>query len=141
MKRYVLGFLFSPHRSHVVLTVKDHGPNGMAGHVNGIGGGIEEGETPAMAMGREAVEEVGAVGALWLWFGDMAGPGWSCDCFVAEHASAAEVPPVNDVGEKVLFLDVNDAMRRPDLMDNLHWLLPLALEHLRNGVVIEARYS
>lgn len=60
-KRYVLGFCFLPNGEAVLmLRTKDDWQKGM---VNGIGGGIVEGEEPIDAMVREFKEETG-VGTL-----------------------------------------------------------------------------
>ena len=50
MIRYVLGFLFTPDEDRVVLLQKTHGPQNMAGKLNGIGGKIEPGEVPRIGV-------------------------------------------------------------------------------------------
>lgn len=62
--RYVAGFLFSTDRQRVVLIRKNR-PSWQAGKLNGVGGHIEFGETPEMAMEREFSEEVGCAGFVW----------------------------------------------------------------------------
>lgn len=56
MKRYVLGFYRMPSGFVLILKTK---PLWAAGKFNGIGGSIEDGETPLMAMVREFREEAG----------------------------------------------------------------------------------
>lgn len=58
MKKYVVGFMFSPDRQFVVLIRKNR-PEWQAGKLNGIGGKTEEGEFPRQAMVREFREETG----------------------------------------------------------------------------------
>ena len=58
MKTYVLGFAFSQNKQNVLL-IKKNRPAWQAGKLNGVGGKIEEGETPAQAMVREFEEETG----------------------------------------------------------------------------------
>jgi len=58
MIEYVAGFLFAPDRTSVALVLKDH-PAWQEGHLNGIGGKKEAGETWAEAMSREFEEEAG----------------------------------------------------------------------------------
>ena len=54
----VLGFIFNVHMTHVVLMLKNR-PEWQAGLYNGVGGHIEPGETPTIAMVRECREETG----------------------------------------------------------------------------------
>lgn len=56
MKRYSLGFIQSLDGSRVLLMQKNR-PVFLAGLYNGVGGHIEEGETPVQAMTRECDEE------------------------------------------------------------------------------------
>jgi len=69
MTKFVAGFLFSPDYSQVVLIRKNHGPNDMAGHLNGMGGEIEERDNgrPEVAMSREFLEETGVYIDPELW--------------------------------------------------------------------------
>lgn len=56
--RYVLGFAFDNGQNHVLLIHKNR-PAWQARKLNGIGGKVEEGETPDQAMVREFQEETG----------------------------------------------------------------------------------
>lgn len=56
MKRYSLGFVLSQDGQSVALVQKNRPPM-LAGLFNGIGGHIEEGETPLQACVREVEEE------------------------------------------------------------------------------------
>lgn len=56
--KYVLGFIFGKTHNFVLLQRKAR-PDWQKGRYNGIGGKIEEGETPEQAMKREGIEEVG----------------------------------------------------------------------------------
>lgn len=56
MKRYVLGFVFDRRYNNVLLIEKAR-PNWQAGKLNGLGGKVAEGESPAAAMVRELREE------------------------------------------------------------------------------------
>ena len=59
-KRYVLGFVMDEKKEKIVL-VHNNRPDFQAGKLNGLGGKIEEGETPEEAMKREILEESGLV--------------------------------------------------------------------------------
>lgn len=60
MKEYVLGFMFTEDGKGVVLIQKKK-PAWQHGRWNGIGGKIEERETPEKAIVREFEEETGVV--------------------------------------------------------------------------------
>lgn len=56
MTRYVVGFLFADDE---VLLIKKNHPSWQFGKLNGLGGHIEENESPLDAMIREFEEESG----------------------------------------------------------------------------------
>ena len=58
MVNYVCGLMFSPELDRVALIRKNR-PEFQRGRLNGIGGKIEENETPIDAMVREFWEETG----------------------------------------------------------------------------------
>lgn len=64
MHSYCDGFLFSEDGFHVLLIRKNR-PKWQAGKLNGVGGHIEEGETPHEAMVREFEEEAGLKIEKW----------------------------------------------------------------------------
>lgn len=59
--QYVLGIMFSEDEERVLAIWKNR-PDWQAGKLNGIGGKIEDGETPIEAMRREFREETGFIG-------------------------------------------------------------------------------
>jgi len=58
MIRYVVGFAFNEAKGKVLLVTKLK-PEWQKGYLNGIGGKIEQGESPLFTMDREAIEETG----------------------------------------------------------------------------------
>jgi len=56
VKNYVLGFMFDSYYRRVLLIAKNH-PEWQKGRLNGIGGKIEDNESPMHAMEREFREE------------------------------------------------------------------------------------
>lgn len=64
---YVAGFLYSPDMMAVALVEKLK-PAWQRGKLNGVGGSIEEGETPYVAMRREFEEEAGVLVLGWQHF-------------------------------------------------------------------------
>lgn len=75
--QYVLGFAFDDLGR--VALVRKNRPDWQRGKLNGIGGGIEEGEDPNAAMSREFFEEAGVTVPYdsWRWVGTMNGDDWS----------------------------------------------------------------
>lgn len=65
--RYVLGFLINLETDEVVLILKNR-PDFMRGTFTGIGGHIEEGETPENCIKREFKEETGVSFIEWELF-------------------------------------------------------------------------
>lgn len=66
MTDYVVGFAFSAYLDSVVLVEKTH-PEWQAGLLNGPGGKVDTGETPAASMAREFEEECGVATAASEW--------------------------------------------------------------------------
>ena len=65
MISYVVGLVFDASNTKVLL-VKKNRPNWQVGKLNGIGGKVEEGETPYEAVVRECEEECGLLLYNWL---------------------------------------------------------------------------
>lgn len=136
MTTYVCGFLFNPERTHVALIRKTK-PEWQAGKLNGIGGKVEHGETLWRAVQREFQEETGAVVDTWDY-------------------PFAELAPRWDNGTKIFFFRAfgNPLLRSPteeavdwypladlpalDVIPNLRWLIPLALD--RSTVLVRGEF-
>ena len=131
MKRYVVGFLFDQARKRVVLIRKNQ-PAWQRGKLNGVGGKIESGETPARAMRREFQEETGVDIVDWARFSKLTGSGFELHCFyaIATAEDFASVKSMTD--EPVLIFDVEEVGELRTI-PNLQWLIPMALsmEHDR----------
>lgn len=71
MKRqWVVGFLMDLDVERVVLIRKNR-PAWQAGKLNGVGGKVEEGESPITAMRREFEEETGVAFLDWHHFASL----------------------------------------------------------------------
>lgn len=70
VKEYVLGFALTKNKRWVVLIQKTK-PEFQAGKLNGVGGKIEEGETPKEAMVREFHEETGCFHEEWKHYATL----------------------------------------------------------------------
>jgi 8-oxo-dGTP diphosphatase len=131
--KYVVGFMFSPDKKHVALIRKSK-PDWQKGKLNGIGGKIEEGEITYEAMTREFKEETGVETDYddWRHFLTMWGEGFEVVCFSAvgdlEELETQEEEPI-----VVIEVSSITADRTDDMIENLCWLIPLALDSMTDG--------
>lgn len=70
LKEYVMGFVFDQDATNVVMLIKDK-PEYLVGVCNGLGGKVEDGESPADAMVRECAEESGLIIESWNHIGTI----------------------------------------------------------------------
>ncbi len=120
---YVLALLFTADRGRVVLVHKSR-PAWQAGRVNALGGKLDPGESATDAARREVREEAGVDVAGWDEFLVWEDPQYrmhACRAFdaAAERAYTAE--------DQAVFLADAGALP-PNVIDNLRWLVPLALD-------------
>lgn len=122
---YVLCFLTRP--GEILLLLRNKPPN--RGLWNGVGGHIEPGETPLSACLREVAEETGyrladaRYAGVLSWEGFEIPPG-GVHIFVAPAPDGDPVPC--DEG-RLQWHPVDWACRTPEVVDNLHVVLPLIL--------------
>lgn len=120
MKRWVVGFLFNEGK--VALVLKTH-PEWQAGKLNGVGGNIDEGETPLQAMQREFLEEAGADVKSWREFAIINVEVGTVRFFAAQ----GDYKIVSKTEEEVDWYPTDDVKNLP-IVPNLEWLIPMALE-------------
>lgn len=125
----VVGFLFDPTEAVVVL-IKKRRPAWQKDRLNGVGGHIEEGETPEEAMSREFEEEVGFADIDWMKFAVLHGEGWVVHFFTALDGRA--IVPETKTDEEVEAILVSDAVTSHHVIPNVRWLVPLALDTYRD---------
>lgn len=130
---FVVGFAFSYNRMNVTLIEKDGRRfPWMKGRLNGIGGMVEQVETPQRAMAREFYEETGVLIPVssWKYKGKFYGLDKERDLdylirvfvtFTDEifNVTTKEAEKVSVVGVPTLY--------DHHLMPNLKWLIPLCL--------------
>jgi len=126
MQHYVVGFLFNPEKTKVVL-IKKIKPDWQAGKLNGMGGSIERGEKPKQAMVREFLEETGVRTELDLWdhFFTMVLPDATVYFFRAFHEAFGTVETVTE--EEIFVVDLASLSQVSNVIDNLRWIIPLAI--------------
>lgn len=124
---YVVGFCFDPTLLHVVLVRKNR-PDWQAGRLNGVGGHVEEDETPEDAMNREFSEEAGVADLDWMKFGTLVGSGWTVHLFCARDERYNTVRTMTDEP-----IGIYQAFEIPWMtaVSNLRWLVPLAHDFMR----------
>lgn len=126
VKKYVTGFLFSQDSRHVVL-IKKLAPEWQKGYLNGVGGKIEANETSYDAMAREFQEETGVLipAKEWHCYSKIYRPEhYEVDVFFAHSDLAFQSRTVEK--EEVLIAKVSELPE--NLIPNLSWLIPLALD-------------
>lgn len=134
-KAYVCGFLFSENKK-VVALIRKNRPTWQAGKLNGIGGKIENFETPLQAMEREFFEETGVNIFEWRQFAVLSGndsdvernansgTSFKVYFFVAFSDGIYDANSTTDEEIKAVALeDLEDYLTLP----NLDWLIPMAL--------------
>lgn len=126
-KYYVLGFLFSEDKSKVVL-IRKQTPAWQQGFLNGVGGKIEliDENIPMLAMIREFKEEAGVEVKSWIEFCRLSATQFEVYCFKA----VGDVTQVKTMEEEQI--EVHEVCSiinsEQDVMNNLPWLLLLALD-------------
>ena len=137
MTNYCLGFAFDV-RGNVALIRKNR-PEWQAGKLNGIGGHVEERESPIDAMVREFREEAGLEIPFDQWerFALMEGVGVRVDCFRALDVNlVGKVETKTD--ERIIVMNHNFVQADDSVIPNLRWLVPAAFDrtvsHIRAGV-------
>jgi len=127
MIEYSCGFTLNQGR--VALIVKKRGPEGVINKINGIGGHLEEGESPVQCQRREFHEETGVdiSEGRWEHTLSLSGPqggGWVVYFFRAyldddefEHLHTVE-------DEEVLKIPLEQVPFHL-LVSNLRWIIPL----------------
>lgn len=129
---YVAGFMFSKELDWVSLIRKTK-PAWQNGLLNGVGGKIEEGESHEFAMHREFKEETGhqLQWGDWKYFCVLSGPDFRVHFFTA----VGDLKALNSMEDEKLELihlsQIN--LLRKDMIENLPWLISLALDHLNDG--------
>ena len=120
---YVLALLFTPAGDRVVLMRKTR-PAWQAGRVNALGGKLLPGESALDAARREVREEAGVDVADWEEFLVWDDPAYRMHAVRAFDAAALDAHTAED--QEVFLADT--AALPPELIDNLRWLVPLALD-------------
>lgn len=119
MVKYVVGFLFDSNNQ--VVLIRKNRPQWQIGRLNGIGGHIEDGESPQDAMAREFEEEAGVRVDSWRQFCVVKGSEYELNCFTAKGNYA--IRAMTD--EYVNWYPVLVSQSK-QVIPNLAWMIPMA---------------
>lgn len=130
-EKYVVGFAFDKD-GRIALILKER-PGWQQGLFNGIGGKVEEGETPLDAMIREFDEETGVLVDNWQLYVTLQYP--KTEIFFFKALVEPEYLDNLKMGEEsrtdefvfVFTLEEFNKKRPADYVRNLEWLIPMAM--------------
>lgn len=130
--KYCAGFAFGP--DDTVVLIQKTKPKWQAGKFNGIGGKIEPNESPAEAQVREFEEETGVKITNWKLFATVIYP----EATVYFHKTTIDLRELNNLHS------VTEELVKPfwiyslplNLISNLRWLIPLALDSRNENYTI-----
>lgn len=120
---YVLAFLFTRDRQHVVLIHKNR-PAWQRGRLNALGGKVAPDESPHTAARREVEEESGVRVTDWEEFLTWEDAEYRLHALRAFHDAASGARTAEDQEVELVRIDALP----PNVIDNLRWLVPLALD-------------
>jgi 8-oxo-dGTP diphosphatase len=131
-QQYVAGFMFNACKNEVAL-IRKNKPEWQKGLLNGIGGKMEPGEFPRDAMLREFQEETSLYVPPneWRHFAAISGPDWRVYFFATTGNLDYLLSPEEEKVERVMLSEID--VLRADMIENLPWLISLALDHLNDG--------
>jgi 8-oxo-dGTP diphosphatase len=130
MQEYVLGYAFTNDKKNMAVVLKSK-PKWQAGRFNAIGGKIENNELPYTAMIREFKEETGVFIDKWRKFcvlGDNNNAFFKLHCYVTMVESLDNLRTMEE--EQIMVFPVDKLLSMDDtqIIPNLKWLIPMALD-------------
>jgi 8-oxo-dGTP diphosphatase len=122
--KYVVGFYFSPDTKDVLLILRNR-PDWQKGFYNGLGGHVENNETPIDAMVREFKEETGISThrSHWKNFFYLSSTHWMLWVYCARSFNIYGSQQTSDEG---LPQTINAMSLPKNCLRNLYWLIPMA---------------
>ena len=139
MQEMVAGFAFSKDLSEVIL-IRKAKPKWQAQKLNGVGGKVEENEHPDQAMTREFGEEAGVYGLIWRKFATLSDINAEQKVhFYYYLQSGDELSTIRHKqeapgGETIEYGFVEYIHEYSDIVPNLLWLIPMALQAVQGTI-------
>lgn len=129
-KEYVLGFLFNPDKTKVILIEKVK-PSWQKGLLNGVGGKIEEGETAGEAITREFEEETGVNIPIlnWQYIHRILDNGMIVYCF---KATSSDFDLCRTTTPERIKKQSISTLYKQKTINNLKWLIHLCLDEIHS---------
>ncbi len=130
MKKYTLGLIFDQSLSQILLMHKTK-PAFQVGKLNGLGGKIEEGETPEACIAREVREESGLniKPAAWVRIGTTGGTNWTMEVFA--HRYLGNLSDAKSLeAEQIEWFHINQLPTT--VLTNIPWMIAFAVETFRS---------
>ena len=137
MTKYVVGFLIDTNFN--VVLIRKNKPRFQADKLNGPGGKIEEGETPAEAMKREFAEEAGVIFEGWKLFTKMTDDSMDQNDNYELYVFKGFVEDVREIAVKSMTEELIEIHNIKQLFDeqilpSAMWLITMALDNGTNGL-------
>jgi 8-oxo-dGTP diphosphatase len=132
MKKFTLGFVFTPGFEKVLLVHKEK-PEWQKGLMNGVGGKYEPGESAEECVSREVLEESGLeiAAELWRYVGKMKTETWCVDVLTAVwDGDPAEARKCDY--EEVEWVSVKCLSEKT--LSNIPWLVAMCQDALENDL-------
>lgn len=128
MKEFSLGFIFNATGDRVLLVHKQK-PEWQAGKINGIGGKLEEGETPEECIARETFEEARLTipSQAWIFLGLKSETSATIHIFMTIYEGDTSDAQKGDYEEVEWFPTDN---LPENCIPNLWWMIPFAQEQM-----------
>lgn len=129
IQKYTLGFLFNKELTKVLLIHKQR-PAWQKGMINGLGGKFENHESALECIAREVQEEtnISTNPKSWIKYAELHSSKFAVDVMATIY-SGPEADATNNEDQPVEWFDIKDLPK--NVMTNLTWLIPLALEKLK----------
>lgn len=130
---FVLGFVFNSDCTKVLLVLKKR-PLWMKGRINGIGGHIEDDESPIQAMHREYKEETDMA---QVWKHAVT---FTCDSgtvYVFKAISTCFHIPFTQIEDETLIEEGITHLHLIPVMTNLKYLIPLCLSSCQFPIMLQ----
>lgn len=135
MKQFVVGFYFFGAEHQYVTLIRKRKPESQAGKLNGVGGAVEQGEAPIDAMVRTFAEETGqqTLPVDWRFFASLR----TNESEIFFFSGGARDGMYSATDEEIEFHFVENIPLLPEVLSNLRWLIPLALNNESPVVIIQ----